>query len=730
MTFLNPFVLAGLAAAAIPIILHLLNLRKLRTIEFSTLTFLKELQQTKIRRLKIRQILLLIIRTLLVIMIVLTFSRPAMQGSLLGTIGTNAHSTVVFILDDSFSMLASDERGERFRTATSRMEEAIGLLKDGDEAFVVRLSDLPAATVEPATHDVAALRTMTKETTVSVTTRSMEDALRLSARLLSTSKNANHEVYLFSDVQKTLFPSGAGTIAAARAVLFGPEVRFFIVDAGGKPVANVGIDSVAVRSQILEPGKPVQVAVTIGNYSDIPLRQGVVSLYLDDTRLAQTSVDASAWGTATAELTAVPPRAGHIRGRIVIEEDAISQDNQRFFSLNIPEQITLLVVADRPDAPKYPLLALLPEGDLTRSHLVVRRTEPAKFSLSDLRDVDVLLLAGLSGLDVPAAGSIGGFVQRGGGLVIFPEAEFTGASAGGGELLRQLRIPPPQGVRTSASAQTGQSFRRIDGDHPLFATVFEREGGLSGTRSVESPSVIKSLLRQTGKEGRTVIELGDGSPFLSEHRYGRGKVLFFSVASDLSWSDFPLKGIFAPLMYRSVVYVASSGRPDLFFTAGDESIVHLPVAEAGAAGGRFSLMAPDRTEERILPVSSTRSEEQTESLVFGPLRFPRTGIYALQNGPETVALIAVNPNPVESDTRTMAPGDFDNVWDRLGIDPANVKTLGPTDQVQTAVLESRFGVELWKHCLLLALLLALLEMLIARDSRKEMQQAAAAAGVV
>jgi hypothetical protein len=75
MTFLNPLVLFGLAAAAIPVILHLLNLRKLKTIEFSTLTFLKELQQTKIRRLKVRQLLLLLIRTLIVILIVLSFAR-------------------------------------------------------------------------------------------------------------------------------------------------------------------------------------------------------------------------------------------------------------------------------------------------------------------------------------------------------------------------------------------------------------------------------------------------------------------------------------------------------------------------------------------------------------------------------------------------------------------------------------------------------------------------------
>ncbi|TAK57670.1 MAG: hypothetical protein EPO24_09615, partial [Bacteroidetes bacterium] len=158
MTFLNPLVLFGMIAAAIPVILHLLNLRKLRTIEFSSLRFLKELQQTKIRRLKFRQILLLIIRTLLVLAIVLAFARPAMRGSLLGTIGANAHSSVVFIIDDSFSMSASDERGELLKQAKEGLIKLTDLLNEGDEVFFIKLSDLPDATIEQGTHDFQSLK--------------------------------------------------------------------------------------------------------------------------------------------------------------------------------------------------------------------------------------------------------------------------------------------------------------------------------------------------------------------------------------------------------------------------------------------------------------------------------------------------------------------------------------------------------------------------------------------
>src|SRR5450830_44392 len=157
MTFLNPFVLFGLAAAAIPIILHLLNVRKLRTIEFSTLTFLKELQKSKMRRVKIRQLLLLVLRTLLVILIVFAFSRPALKGTLSG-IGTHARTTIVIIFDDTYSMSLQNEKGAFLKQAQSTALRLADMLKEGDDALFIRLSELPQATIAEPTHDIQKLR--------------------------------------------------------------------------------------------------------------------------------------------------------------------------------------------------------------------------------------------------------------------------------------------------------------------------------------------------------------------------------------------------------------------------------------------------------------------------------------------------------------------------------------------------------------------------------------------
>src|SRR4030066_1542341 len=104
MTFLNPAVLFGLLAASIPILIHLFNLRKLKKIEFSTLSFLKELQKNKIRKVKLKQWLLLALRVLIILGIVFAFARPALRGTTIGGTASTAKTTAVFILDDTFSM--------------------------------------------------------------------------------------------------------------------------------------------------------------------------------------------------------------------------------------------------------------------------------------------------------------------------------------------------------------------------------------------------------------------------------------------------------------------------------------------------------------------------------------------------------------------------------------------------------------------------------------------------
>ena len=104
MIFLTPAMLWGLLAASIPIIIHLYSLRQTKEIEFSSLKYIRELEYETIKRLKIRQWLLVLLRMLIIICLILMAARPVFKGFIPAWIAGKKESRVVVILDNSASM--------------------------------------------------------------------------------------------------------------------------------------------------------------------------------------------------------------------------------------------------------------------------------------------------------------------------------------------------------------------------------------------------------------------------------------------------------------------------------------------------------------------------------------------------------------------------------------------------------------------------------------------------
>jgi hypothetical protein len=728
MTFLNPLFLFGLAAAAIPLLLHLLNLRKLRTVEFSTLSFLRELQQSKIRRLKLRQLLLLLVRTLLIVFIVLAFARPTLRGTLLGTgLGSQARSSVVLILDDSFSMSASDERGEYLKQAKEAAGELLNVLKDGDEVSLVRLSDLPQSTSQLPTRNLASLRTTIDETATSSMRRPLSDALPVAAQLLQRSLNANKEVYIISDFQQTLLESG-GT--QQETPQFDERVRFFLVKIGTKDLSNAAVDSVEVVSRILENGKPITIFASVRNFSTVPLKDYVVSVFLNNVRAAQGNVSLEPWGSASIELTVTPKQSGFVRGYVELEPDAIELDNRRYFTFHIPERIRVAMLSSAPADNYYVAKALQ-----STSQFDVRRITVKEFPVFDLRKVDVLIVSNVAVFTQTDADRIKTFVESGGGVLLAPGSAMQ-LDNYNSILLPTLDIPRITGIAGNGMEPLGVSFRDVDLDHPLFETIFEaRQASQTRTRNraaIPSPVILQSLTREAGRRGQAIITLSNGSVFLSEHRLGRGIILVQSVAQDLTWSDFPLTGLFAPFVHRSVIYSATHQSQENSFLVGVApeltiaSPLNSPNSNVSSADQSFTVRAPDGIEEILRPDEHSAAPKSLPGLVrkisLRQLRIP--GYYDIMRGTTLESVIVANLDTRESDGRKSNPTQLVDFLSSHGINPEIVETIQPQMPLQSAVLQARFGVELWRYCIALALGLALLEMAIARDSRRETGQRA------
>ena len=717
LTFLNPIALIGLLAASIPILLHILNLRKLKTIEFSTLSFLKELQKTRIRRLKLRQLLLLILRTLLVVLVVFAFSRPTLKGSLPGGLAEQAKTTAVIIFDDSQSMTVSDEQGELLHQAKSAAITVINFLKDGDEVFLLKLSDVPVdgtSEIPSAQRNFPAIRSAINEIKPSFMHRTIEDALRFTTRLLAATQNFNKEVYLISDFQSGSLESKTHIVKVSEK-LFAPTTQFFLIPLGKRELQNVSIKNIEIPNTIFEVYKPFAVKVKLTNYGTSNLQNHVVSVYQDGNRVGQKGVDIHAGQSIETELMLVPRHSGFLEGKIELEDDDLEFDNTRFFTVHIPEELHVLLVGSTTD---FTYLRITFATRLTDSSASIKINQITydNFLSSQLNNIDVVVLSNLHELTHDQSLALKTYLQNGGGMLFFPGTQTTGNAF-------NTAIATPLGISTVTTSEDNLKlnsvnsfieFDKIDFHHPLFEGMFEETeakqpaGTTHQQRVLESPRLSKSLHFIPTPKSRSIISLTNGFPFLVEEQIGSGHALLFSVPPNTEWSDLPLKGLFVPLVHRSLAYLAQESVMDHSLLIGEEATIHLrrivpPKLSITKPGGLEIFINPDNFEAQ-------------KSIRFSDDDLP--GIYTVASGNLIIDKFAVNVDPDESNTTPSDEKHRNNMFKRIGITNNSIHTVNQPQEVQRIITESRLGSELWKQFLIAALIIAIIEIFIAQDNKR------------
>ncbi|MCK5572737.1 MAG: BatA domain-containing protein, partial [Bacteroidetes bacterium] len=724
-------------AAAIPVLIHLLNLRRLRTIEFSSLQFLKELQKTSLRRLRIQQILLLVLRTLLIVLLVLAFSRPALHGSLAGVIGSRASSTIVILLDDSPSMRIRNTRGSLFAQAQDAAREILRSADIDDAVFLVSLSSLrkedsvpdPASSIESAMNSISSME-------VSQISVPIREGLQSVQEVFEVSPHPNNELYIVSDGQKTQVPFGTTSTDTIEAL--GRTVRCFFITVPPSDRNNLGAGPIDVQTWILVKNRPVYLESAVRNPSDKAVQNLIVSIYLDGSRVAQQSVEIPPQGTATIPFTIVPKRRGILTAYVKLEDDILEIDNSFFFTLAVPEVIRILLVGGSDSDTRFPYSALTLAGDTMAAGLfrVERRTED-RLPFLDLAAYDALVLCGVTDFSPTEAEQVGTYVRSGGGLVVFPGAGSDLANYNE-SLFRALAIP--RAVQSTGQTERGRdpstpptsflAFSLIDFSHPVFKGMFEQADGFrNSTPSVESPTIATSFSPAPGPTGHSIIGLSDGKSFLTEFRPDNGRVFVFAVDAGLAWSDFALKGIFAPLLHRSMMYLAVADEKHDQFEVGKRIDVTTRF-RSKESSNTFFLLSPSGREERVVPESGSPSG----MVRIISLPTTETGIHTLvRRNPghgsdnrqdEIIGALPVNVRQEESDLRPLSREESAELWGYLGVNPDHAQLLEPGDRVMDVVQESRFGVELWQYLIALALLLALIEMAVARGLKPGDQQMA------
>ena len=682
MSFLNPLFLFGLLAAAVPIVIHLFTRRRPRERPFPSLEFLAEVNQSEIRRLRLKQWLLLLLRTLAVAAIALAMARPALRGAGARS-GAGAATTVVALVDMSGSMGAAAGASPGGQTTTLAgqarrvVEDLLTTLGPADELLLVPYDRAPRPVSTRPSSDVARLRAATQALDAGAMTTDHRAALEFAARALAGAHALNRELFWVSDFQAAGFPAPAGgtagTFAAAPA---GPwaQTRVYLVPLAPRSRANVALTDAALTPT--ESGLALTVSAT--SFGADP---GDLAVAARDVRthdeLARGFLGLPARGaTSTLLPLARVPDEG---GEVTIPDDPLPLDNRRVFAAG--RSGTLRVVL-REDGPPSALRLALEAGS-PASGLAIE-TVAAVALPARLAGADVLVVNDLERLGATETQAVLDFQRAGGGVLVVLGAR---ADAGywNGSLLREAGLGALGGAESAAPDAAWRLVRSLAG-HAALAGFPARPGEPLTTARFRAVRAFR-----VAPGARVLLEFDRTHPALVEGT----RVLAFAAGLDPQASDFPVSGAFLPLLHQAVK-VLGRGTAAASLTPGERY-------STPAATGLWRI---EDEQGREVPAELKAAAGATR-LVSAPLERP--GLCRVIQGATVRSTFAVNPDPRESDLAAVPEAALVRAF------PAGrAQVVHPGADLARRVREARYGRELWAWFVALALLLLVAESLLGR----------------
>ncbi len=683
LSFVNTAILLGLLGIVLPILIHLFARQKLRRIEFSSTAFLKAIQNQTMRRMKLRQMLLLVLRCLAVFLLVVAFARPTLRtgGSF---IQGQAKSSVVLIMDRTLSM----GRDGLFERARARAFSVLDFLNIEDEAALITLPSQKES--RAFSHSRADLRRRLDEWDVSAEGGEILRQVGDAASLLAGSQNINREMVLVSDLQATGFTGSDDSLQI-------PEFKgnLYILPVAGDE-QNIAIIDGGLEEQILQPGSPVGVFAEVKNGGSRRIYELLVRVFLRGEPVAQGVVSIDAQDGQRVRFRVLPDEPGWVWGSIQLEDDALPLDNAYYFTRWIPERIHVLLVGNKPEDLHSLGLALTPPGE-RRGIFDLIETLHRKDWIAELDAVDVVFFSNFPSFEPREANRLRRFIEEGGGVVFL-----MGDDVDLRNMNETFFVPV---VKVTLGNILGDNqggyltFGTVAFDHPLFQGVFEQ-----GKENVRSPRFSR-MIETMASSSRPIITLGDGRAFLLEQTVGQGKVLIVTSGVGETWSDLAYSTFFAPLVTRSAAYLAT---PILEkkdgYTVGESISLMVSLRDVDEP---YRVEKPSGEEVLLLPAVKADRVLLTLDAADQP------GIYRFYKGETLIGMEAVNVDPRESD---LTPISQDELEARLP--GMHVFTIDETQNVESVVSRARWGKEFWKEMLLLGIFVLVAEMMIARETKK------------
>jgi hypothetical protein len=653
-TLLSPVLLWGTLLGAIPLIIHLLNRRRFRRVEWAPMRYLKLTIQRNRRRIQIEQWLLLLLRIALPVLLFLFLARPVVQPSGLERwFGGGGRSSQVILVDDSLSMGYAAAGPPAFQRAREVAAALLAAARPQDRCTLVATSE-PRAPVFLEVEGTRGEQLASDALTLAQTeTHAAWPAVFEGVdEVLAACAYPTRQLTIVTDLRKAGWDSGVAVVARRWSE---KGVRLRVVDVGADAAANVSLDSLAPLDRTILAGAESRWEAVVRNDSARLLSGAKAILRVDDRPTEIALPEVAPRQAARVPLTVRFPSAGPHELSLQLPEDDLAGDNQRWAAVPVKDALLIRLVDGEPSSEPFgsevdylaaPLSIGVGDAEAWRVEVV----QADDFLSPRFDPADVLVLANVEAPTAEQAERLARLVRDGMGLMIF-----TGAKLDAG-LYNDLLYRPdnrllPLPFGGLVDAEIRGLFLEPVRPSPLEALLELKPSALERVAAHQIMAV-----EETGQDDavRVLARWNDAgrSPAVVERTVGAGRVLLWTTTADRAGNDWPIEPSFVLAVREAVRGTARPTAMSNNVAAGEharrvihasQQVTNAQVTPPGGAEPRALAAIP-------LPGADTDPLEPAVAIDLPDTR--RAGLYRLAWDEGALGtqqdLFVANPDPRES----------------------------------------------------------------------------------
>lgn len=672
MSFTNPLLLIGLVAILVPIIIHLFNFRRYKTIYFSNVKMLDEIKKKTRREQTIQQLVVLALRILGIAALVFAFAQPFIPTD---KKKSKKGNLVTIFLDNSYSMEANSKDGSMLYDAVDAAKSIVNAFGFSDD-FVLTTQDFSGEESHILNKDQ--ILEMLDKVQVSSNSHSLEDILTFEKNTCTNSNKGNVVHYYISDYQKNNFNIAQLKTDSATAT--------FLIPMPNEDRNNVSVDSCWFLSPVFKVGNQVTFFARIHNYGKEAVEKLPVKLYINDKQKSIAALDIPAGSFVDCRMVYNIESVGTQCGRVVLEDAPITFDDQLFFTYEVTDNTNIAVIEDK--EPNRFLYALYGKDSVFNYNAMAYN----QVNYSQLKQCEVIVLSEVPTISSGLADELSKFVKSGGTLLVFPAKELdnsyrsflSGLGAGSFETLTKKEL----------------KCGNINTESLYFKGSLEDQKG-----QLDMPVTLQHYEISGGSGNEVIMSLENGAPLLASYPIEKGKVILSAVAMNDDYGNAHRHALFFVPMHN--IGIMSAMQSKLYNIIGVDNMQTIALKTENM-DNVLTLKSRSNKEEFI----PEQRRVGNETALYFHDQVHDSGLYDIVKDGVVIGTIAFNQNRKESDLECYDEGDLKKM---AKSSDQNIDVISAdTKNIAKSITDKLNGKALWKYFIIFALLCFLTEIILLR----------------